>query len=110
MQYLRNQTARFGVSGRQQSFAQQPEFQISFTGDDEIRESYNWLCLRFVTHLRTAQHHDDIRSDLFEISNQSQCLVDIPDINSKAHDPRSFTQNRGQNILKVIVDCELADD
>ena len=61
---------------------------IAPTGNHMIRQRANALLAGFVTDFRPAEHHGDVRRNLFEQRHHPRTFVYVPDIHADADDAR----------------------
>ena len=91
------------------SLAQLRERQVAWAGDQIVGQLDDCLPVPFMTHLGTAEYHDQIRPYLLEQGDDLSGFHHVPDIDAKTDDARLFGQQCLGDVQRSLGDDEFAD-
>jgi len=89
--------------------AQLGKADVAPAGYHVIGQAHDLLLIAFVTDLRPAQHHGDVRGHAFEQGDHASDLAHVPDVNAETDDARLRRQQSLDDLLSPVLQSELHD-
>ena len=83
------------------------ERQICFAGDHIVCHPADFLMIRLVAHLRSAEDDSDVRPHALQFADQLQRSDRVPDVDANADDPGFLREDAFQHVDRPLLEIKL---